>query len=131
MQYWYLNLTAFSEYIRPYLQKELQKDISVHAIKMALSRFDKLQNIRTSVVSRWLQKISTRTNLSILTLARTPRNIELITQFMAEKKRSDKQFFTIIEGVHFSSASGFWFEPCYGWIIRYWDINTVTFLYSN
>ncbi len=35
----YLNLTAFSEYIQPYIQKELQKDVSIHAIKMALSRF--------------------------------------------------------------------------------------------
>ncbi len=35
----YLNLTAFSEYIQPYIQKEFQKDVSIHAIKMALSRF--------------------------------------------------------------------------------------------
>lgn len=96
----YLNLTAFSEYIRPYIQKELQKDISVHAIKMAFSRFDDLRDRQMSVYAHWLQKVSTRTNLSILTLARTPKNIELITQFMIEKKRSDKHFFTIIEWVH-------------------------------
>jgi hypothetical protein len=96
----YLNLTAFSEYIRPYIQKELQKDISIHAIKMALSRFTRPWEVPMNTMSHWLKKISTRTGLSILTLARIPKNIELITQFMIEKKRSDKHFFTIIEGVH-------------------------------
>ena len=40
MHYNYLNLTAFSEYLRPYIERELQKDVSIHAIKMALSRFE-------------------------------------------------------------------------------------------
>jgi len=37
--YGYLNLTAFSEYIQPYIEKKLEKNISIHAIKMALSRY--------------------------------------------------------------------------------------------
>ena len=37
--YGYHNLTAFSEYIQPYIQKELGKDVSIHAIKMAFSRY--------------------------------------------------------------------------------------------
>jgi hypothetical protein len=36
----YINLTAFAESIRPFVEKETQKKVSVHAIKMALSRFE-------------------------------------------------------------------------------------------
>ena len=37
--YGYLNLTAFAEYVQPHIQKELEKNVSTHAIKMALSRY--------------------------------------------------------------------------------------------
>ena len=36
----YINLTAFAENIRPFIEKETQKEVSIHAIKMALSRFE-------------------------------------------------------------------------------------------
>ncbi len=98
--YWYLNFTAFSEHIQPYIQRELGKNVSIHAIKMALSRFDGFTQNAISPMSHWLRKISTRMNLSILTLARTPKNIELITQFMVEHRKSDKHFFTVVEWVH-------------------------------
>ncbi len=100
MLYGYLNFTAFSEYIRPYIEKEIGRNISVHAIKMALSRFEWVDTVLLSTESKWLTKISTRTNLAIITLARTSKNIELVTQFMTEKRRDTKYFFTMIEGVH-------------------------------
>lgn len=96
----YLNLTAFSEYIRPYIQKELWKNVSVHAIKMALSRFPKNQEVPIHFLGRGLSQISTRSNLSIMTLVRTPKNIELVTEFMKQKRNNVKHFFTIIEWIH-------------------------------
>lgn len=35
-----------------------------------------------------------------MTLVRSPRSIELVTQFMIERKKSAKEFFTMVEGVH-------------------------------
>lgn len=100
MHYNYLNLTAFSEYIRPYIERELQKEISIHAIKMALSRFELTGEWHMVPRSHGLSRISTRTGLSVLTLARTAKNIETVTQFMVEKRKSEKHFFTMIEWVH-------------------------------
>lgn len=41
----FLNLTAFSEYIQSYVIREAQKDVSIHAIKMSLSRLEKPKEV--------------------------------------------------------------------------------------
>ncbi len=101
LRYGFLNLTSFSEYIRPYVETETQKTVSVHAIKMTLSRIQKknLQEIghRNSVK---FQKISTCADLSLMTFARTPSNILMITSLMNERKEKASRFFTIIEWMH-------------------------------
>ena len=99
LSFWFLNLTAFAEYIQPYIEKEAKKTVSIHAIKMALSRMDIPQEI-TSWDYGGFQKISTRMGLSIMTIARSPKNISLITHLMLEKQKRRDHFFTIIEWVH-------------------------------
>jgi hypothetical protein len=43
LAYGFLNLTAFAEYVQKDIEQEVQKEVSVHAIKMALSRYSKTQ----------------------------------------------------------------------------------------
>lgn len=99
LSFWFLNLTAFAEYIQPYIEKEAKKTVSIHAIKMALSRMDIPLEI-TPWNYGGFQKISTRMGLSIMTIARSPKNISLITHLMLEKQKRRDHFFTIIEWVH-------------------------------
>ncbi len=99
LSYGFLNLTAFAEYIQKQVEKEASKPVSVHAIKMALSRMKIWENLVPPSQTRF-SKISTRTGLSIMTLVRSLRSIELVTQFMTERKRDTKGFFTMIEWVH-------------------------------
>lgn len=99
LNYGFLNLTAFAEYIQNQVEKDAWKPISVHAIKMALSRMHVQRDISTIHQARFT-KLSTRLGLSIMTLVRSPRSIELVTNFMMERKRDTKGFFTMIEGVH-------------------------------
>lgn len=98
--YGYLNLTAFSEYIQPYIQKELGKDVSIHAIKMAFSRYHWVKNtVKNREKRNGFSKLSTRKWLNIITLSRTPKNLELTTQLLLNK-RKHKNFITIIEWSH-------------------------------
>lgn len=98
--YGYLNLTAFSEYIQPYIQKELEKDVSIHAIKMALSRYQWAKNtVKSREKPNGFSKLSTRKWLNIITLSRTPKNLEMTTQLLLDK-RKHKNFLTIIEWSH-------------------------------
>ena len=98
--YGYLNLTAFAEYVQPHIQKELEKNVSTHAIKMALSRYQWAKNIIKYREKRnGFTKLSTRKWLNIITLSRTPKNLELTTQLLLDKGRQ-KNFLTIIEGIH-------------------------------
>lgn len=99
MTYWFLNLTAFAEYIRPTIERELEKDISVHAIKMAISRMDIPSTLR-SKSSYTLSRISSRLGLCIITLPRSTKTIELVISIMQKKRKKDARFFTMIEGVH-------------------------------
>lgn len=96
----FLNLTAFAEYIRPYIERESQKSLSVHAIKMALSRMEKPKNIREKIPNRSFHNMSTRIGLSIMTLPRSSKSVEIVTGCMIETRRKNDHFFTMIEGIH-------------------------------
>ena len=96
----FLNLTAFAEYIRPYIERESQKSLSVHAIKMALSRMEKPKNIREKIPKRSFHNMSTRIGLSIMTLPRSSKSVEIVTGCMIETRRKNDHFFTMIEGIH-------------------------------
>lgn len=56
----FLNLTAFAEYIRPYVEETSQKTVSVHAIKMALSRLEKPEKVAQSLTQHLPEEMSTR-----------------------------------------------------------------------
>lgn len=99
LSYNFLNLTAFAEYIQKQVEKEAAKSVSVHAIKMALSRMKIRENFSLSSGNHF-SRISTRTGLSIMTLVRSSKSIELVTQFMTERKKDTKWFFTMIEWMH-------------------------------
>ena len=93
----FLNLTAFSEYILPYVQKETHKEVSIHAIKMALSRMQKPEGWAYMKQYAPFQRVTTRRGLSILTLSRSPKSIEIVTNLMSERRKRDTKFFTVVE----------------------------------
>lgn len=95
----FLNLTAFAEYIRPHVERESQKSLSVHAIKMALSRMERPKIIRETISHRSFHNITTRVGLSIMTLPRSSKSVEIVSGCMTEMRRKNDHFFTMIEGV--------------------------------
>lgn len=99
LNYNFLNLTAFAEYIQNQVEKEAGKSVSIHAIKMALSRL-KLPDSFPPCPKSNFTKISTRTGLSIITLIRSPKSVEIVMNFMIERRKDTKRFFTMIEWVH-------------------------------
>jgi hypothetical protein len=99
LQYGFLNLTAFAEYIRPYVEQESQKMVSIHAIKMALSRLDRPIEILVPLTRILPEQMSTRTGLSIITLMRSSRSVEILAECMIETRRKNSGFFTMVEGI--------------------------------
>jgi hypothetical protein len=97
--HWFLNLTAFAEYIRPYVQKESQKEISIHALKMSLSRLKKPTEMPHFSVRIMPEQMSTRGWLSIMTIVRSPRSVEILAEYMIETRRKNIWFFTMVEWV--------------------------------
>lgn len=95
----FLNLTAFSEYIQSYVRKEAGKNVSVHAIKMALSRMKVPEEVTAGYKRNSFKKVSSRMGLSILTLSRTPRSLEILTELMISARTKITGFFTTIEGI--------------------------------
>lgn len=100
LRHGFLNLTSFSEYIRPSIEAETQKSVSVHAIKMALSRLPRIGEAEVGKYTKIFQKISTCSNLSLLTLPRTQKHITMITELMIDRRAKLGRFFTLIEGIH-------------------------------
>ncbi len=100
LHFGFLNLTAFSEYIRPYIEEEAQKEVSVHAIKMMLSRRKTSMITQANLFAPECKKISTRGNLSIMTLVRSAKSLSIVSEYMSEKREKNPYFFTVIEGVH-------------------------------
>lgn len=95
----FLNLTAFAEYIQPYVEKELQKTVSIHALKMAISRLPVPEDTEYLRVKTSFSKITTQWWLSIMTVVRSPHALELVTTLMAETRHQKTQFFTLVEWV--------------------------------
>jgi aspartokinase len=82
------------------IEQEVQKEVSVHAIKMALSRYSKTQWANIWPRSFTVHNFKSVTNLVLTTCIRSPRSISLISGYMAERKKNDTCFFTMIEWVH-------------------------------
>lgn len=101
MSYGFLNLTSFAEYIQNHIGKEVGKPVSIHAIKMALSRM-KNPKLTPSLqpISHSFAKVTTRRGLSIMTLVRSAKSIDIVTNYMMEKRRKESQFFTMVEWVN-------------------------------
>lgn len=96
LYYNYLNLTSFAEYIKPRLEKELVKDISVGSIKIALSRIAKEKQ-------RSLEKIVFQTNnffikkdIEILNIPYDTKTIEKITLTLNKKVDKKEYYFSIV-----------------------------------
>lgn len=97
LYYNYLNLSSFSEYIKPQLEKEMQKEITIWAIKIALSRIAKekqksSENIifkpSNFYVKKWIEIINIPYNSNI---------IEKITQILNKKVDKKEYYFSIIQ----------------------------------
>lgn len=97
LYYNYLNLSSFAEYIKPKLEKDLQKEVTVWAIKIALSRIakEKQKSIENLVfkpnnfyVKKWIEIINIWYNSDI---------IEKITQILNKKVDKKEYYFSIIQ----------------------------------
>jgi hypothetical protein len=100
LYHWFLNLTAFAEYVRPYVEKETQKEISIHAIKMAISRLHKSSEVPQKSLRIMPEQMSSRSWLSIMTLVRSPRGIDILTQCMKQARMQYTGFFTMVEWIN-------------------------------
>jgi hypothetical protein len=94
----YLNLTAFSEYILPDIEKRTGKNISVHAIKMALSRLDRPKELSHYEHKFLLHEMTTRTGITIVSLPKTPENLSKITQMYQLSENTKNGYLSLIEG---------------------------------
>ncbi len=93
----YLNLTGFAEYIRPHIEKVTQKTTSVHAIKMALSRMDRPESLSKYLPSFHASRLSTVTNLSLVSVVRSSIMMKKIHDLFS-KKLEGSGYCAIIEG---------------------------------
>lgn len=84
--------------MRKDIEKEIGKEVSIHAIKMALSRHPKTRTIEKQLRPLITHTLKTITDIGLMTCIRSPRSVALISGYMAEKKKSDACFFTMIEG---------------------------------
>lgn len=94
----YLNLTAFSEFILPDVKKRTGKEVSVHAIKMALSRLERPKELSHYEYKFSLHEMTTRTGISIVSLPKTPEILQQITQLYQFSENKKNGYLSIIEG---------------------------------
>ena len=78
LRHGYLNLTGFSEYIRPYVEERTGRSVSTHAIKMALSRLDHPENLSPYRLRCNCNQLSTISGLSLISISKTPGSLEII-----------------------------------------------------
>ncbi len=97
LRFRFLNLTGFAEYVRPYVEKEARKPVSVHAIKMALSRLEIPDSITERVPNFQPGRMGTIRDLSIMSVVRSKQSIGKI-QSLFSHKIGGNQYCAIIEG---------------------------------
>jgi len=81
----FLNLTGFAEYIRPYVEKEAQKQVSNHAIKMALSRMERPEELSKYVPDFQSKHTIIMGNLTIMSVIRSSIVIQKIHALFSKK----------------------------------------------
>ncbi|MDD2486905.1 MAG: hypothetical protein PHS92_00845 [Candidatus Gracilibacteria bacterium] len=98
LQHGYLNLTGFSEYIRPYVEKIAGKSISSHAIKMTLSRLDYPKNLFPYNIRCEHNQINTISGLNLMSIIKNPNTQEMIGKLNYLKNNEINRYMAIIEG---------------------------------
>ncbi len=97
LQHGYLNLTGFSEYIRPYIEERTGKSVSAHAIKMTLSRMNHPENLSPYKLRCSHNQISTISNLNLMSILKSPHTREIIWKLQSLKQNELNSYFAITE----------------------------------
>jgi len=98
-----INVSSFSRYIKPQIEKRLNKKIEVGAIVMALKRYSCQSVIKTEVLLRnallKLGDIIIRSNLSDYTFANSDTLIKKHITLVNKINNKKDVFFTYVQGV--------------------------------
>lgn len=94
----YLNLTGFSEYIRPQVEKEAQKEVSIHAIKMALSRMNHPETLSPYDIHYSHGQINTMSGLNLMSILKSPNTQEIICKLHSLRWKELNSYMAITEG---------------------------------
>lgn len=93
----FLNLTGFAAYARPTVEKETGKKVSLHAIKMALSRLERPKALAERPARFLASRVTTLTGLSVMSVARSPAAMRKIHGLFGERARLDG-YCAVVEG---------------------------------
>nr|MDD3720565.1 hypothetical protein [Candidatus Gracilibacteria bacterium] len=91
----YINLTSFSEYIKPKIELITKKEVSIGAIKMALSRYIKNKQKIITYKRFDLNDFFIKKHINIIY---TKNNIETFN--ITNINKSNEDFITIIQGIN-------------------------------
>jgi len=93
---WYLNLTWFAHYIKPNLDKKLQKQVSISSIKMALSRFNNSWFSQRKFTILKPKDFFIKKNMNIFYLDKTKENLNKIHTYQENLINDKEKYFSII-----------------------------------
>lgn len=99
-----INLSSLSRQIKPEIDEELQKDVQIGAIVMALKRlspkFDPNLKIKVKKVINKLGDITVRSKITYYTFANSETIIDKQTELLKRLKGKKDTFFTFTQGVY-------------------------------
>ena len=99
-----INLSSLSRQIKAEIDEELQKDVQIGAIVMALKRlspkFDPNLKIRVKKVINKLGDITVRSKITYYTFANSETIIDKQTELLKRLKGKKDTFFTFTQGVY-------------------------------
>jgi hypothetical protein len=99
-----INLSSLSRQIKPEIDEELEKDVQIGAIVMALKRlspkFDPNLKIKVKKVINKLGDITVRSKITYYTFANSETIIDKQTELLKRLKGKKDTFFTLTQGVY-------------------------------
>lgn len=102
-----INLSSLSRQIKPEIDEELNKDVQIGAIVMALKRlspkFDPNLKIKVKKVINKLGDITVRSKITYFTFANSDTIIDKQTELLNKLKRKKDTFFAFSQGVYETS----------------------------
>lgn len=92
----YLNMSSFSEFIKPQVELLTKKEVTVASIKMTLSRIS-IQTRKKKQYKLQVDAFSLRKNITMLTIEKNPENHVFIHQIYANVEDFPAEYIAVIE----------------------------------